>query len=78
MDGEIRVGEALLDYAKDLLDISQKLTGALAMAMTAKELILDEYTYKGEAAEEVQAYSASLEANVQKMKMLYDVAASMC
>ncbi|MDE7332101.1 MAG: hypothetical protein K2O16_07645 [Lachnospiraceae bacterium] len=38
--------------------------------------ILEEDTYQGEAAEEMQAFFMSLEANVQKMILLYQAAAT--
>ncbi len=73
---EIKVGEELLEYVSELGAIEEKIREAYAGVIRCMENLYDEDTYQGEAAAEMDAFFMSLEANLQKIMSLYQVAAA--
>lgn len=71
---EIKIGEELLEYASELGSLLETVQSAYTYAIQCRTNVQEEDTYKGEAAEEMEAFFMSLEAHLQKMIFLYQAA----
>ena len=73
---EIRIGAGILDYITDIGKIQAQIQEAYIYSEQCVQNIELEYTYQGEAREEMQAFFKSLASNLQKMTFLYQAAAT--
>ena len=71
----VKIGEELLEYASKLGEIQETLQNAYVGVIKCIENLQSEDTYKGIATTEMNAFFASLEANIQKMIILYQTSA---
>lgn len=72
---EVKIGEELLEYASKLGEIEETLQSAYARIIKCIENLQSEDTYKGIATTEMNAFFASLEANIYKMATFYQISA---
>ena len=65
-----------MEYVSDLGRIQETLQSAYATAIVCIKNVGQEDAYQGEALEEMEAFFQSLEAHLQKMILLYQVASA--